>query len=128
DVRIAEVTESTPRFAAIHHPESNSVRVICFTKPNPPSFGSPPIPDDEFVFRVFNVTEEGVNETPIIREINQGYGRIGAMKVSPDGKYVAVADAGFDVFMGGEYGRIYFYKYNNDTVNFEFDFHLNTIP
>jgi len=128
NIRIAEVMEATARLSAIHHPESNSVRVICMTKPNPPSFGSPPIPDDVFVFRVFNVTPNGVNETPIIREINEGYGRIGAMKISPNGEYLAVADAQVNTFMGGEYGRIYFYKYNNNDITFEFDFSIDTIP
>lgn len=122
DIRFIETTEATSRLAAIHHPESNSIRVICMTKPDP-VFGAPPIPDDKFVFRVINVTQNGVS-TPIIRDINEGLGRIGAMKISPNGEYLAFADN----LPNTENGKIFFYKYNNDTIEFEFEFYRNTIP
>ncbi len=118
DIRVGEVIEATPRIAAIHHPESNSIRVISITKPDPvPGYV---VPDDEFVFRIFNVTPDGVNETYIIRDLNESIGRIGQMKISPDGKYLAFAD---NINL-----KIYFYNYDNDTISFNPYVVLQTVP
>lgn len=117
NVRIAE-TQSTTRLAAIHHPESNSIRVVTITKP----IVEFPIvvADDEYVFRVFNVTEDGINAAPIIRQINTGIDKLGAMKISPDGNYLAFADRANQ--------KIYFFTYNNDAVTFAPFFTLPTVP
>ncbi|MCF6130393.1 T9SS type B sorting domain-containing protein [Flavobacterium sp. AS60] len=117
DVRIAEI-EATNRIAAIHHPQSDTIRVICITKPDP-VFGVM-IPDGEFIFRIFNVTPTGVNPTPIKRPINLSIARLGAMKIAPDGSYLAFADSAAR--------KVYFYSYNNETISFEPYFTLPTIP
>lgn len=90
DIRIAEV-ESTSRIAAIHHPESNTIRVVCITKPDP-VFGYV-VPQGEFIFRIYNVTSTGVDIVPEKRPINENLGRLGAMKISPDSSYIAFADS-----------------------------------
>lgn len=117
NVQIAEVN-STTRIAAIHHPESNSVRVVGITKPEA-VFGTI-IADGQYVFRIFNVSESGINLTPTIRSINFSIGRLGAMKISPDSNYLAFADAGNQ--------KVYFYNFDNTTINFQHYFTLPTVP
>lgn len=117
DIRIAEV-ESTSRIAAIHHPESNTIRVVCITKPDP-VFGYV-VPQGEFIFRIYNVTSTGVDIVPEKRPINENLGRLGAMKIAPDSSYIAFADSANQ--------KVYFYQYDNDTINFQLYFTLPTIP
>jgi gliding motility-associated-like protein len=117
DVRIAEI-EATNRIVAIHHPQSDTIRVICITKPDP-VFGAI-IPDGEFIFRIFNVTPTGVNLTPVKRPIDRSITRLGAMKITPDGSYLAFADSASQ--------KVYFYSYNNETISFEPYYTLPTIP
>jgi gliding motility-associated-like protein len=117
DVRISEV-ESTARIEAIHHIESDTIRVICITKPDP-VFGTT-VAEGEFVFRIFNVTPSGVEQIPVIKPINESIGRLGAMKISPDGTYLAFAD--------NVNQKIYFYQYNNDVISFNHYFTMLTIP
>jgi gliding motility-associated-like protein len=117
DIRIAEV-ETSSRIAAIHHPESETIRVVCITKDDP-VFGYI-IPEGEFIFRIFNVTTSGVNINPIKRTINESLGRLGAMKFSPDAGYLAFADNANQ--------KVYFYQFDNNTINFQHYFTLPTIP
>ncbi|WP_432673043.1 T9SS type B sorting domain-containing protein [Flavobacterium sp. SM2513] len=117
NLRIAEVS-STTRLAAIHHPETNTTRVVCITKQDP-VFGII-IPDGKYIFRIFNVTQSGINTTPIKREINENLGTLGAMKISPDGNFLAFAD---DINQ-----KIYFYNFDNDVVNFTPYFTMQAIP
>jgi|GEM_PF-995733 len=117
DIRIAEV-ECMTKIAAIHHPQTDTIRVICITKPDP--VFAYIIPEGEYIFRIFNVTSSGVDITPVIRPINENLGKLGAMKISPDGTYLAFADNANQ--------KIYFYKYDNDTINFQHYFTLTTIP
>ncbi|WP_374552350.1 T9SS type B sorting domain-containing protein [Flavobacterium sp.] len=117
DIRIAEIS-STSRIAAIHHPVSDTIRVVCLTKPDP-VFGYI-VPEGEFIFRIFNVSSSGVNTTPEIRAINENLGKLGAMKFAPDGSYLAFADNANQ--------KIYFYSYDNESINFQHFFTLPTIP
>lgn len=117
DIRIAEIN-STSRIAAIHHPSSDTIRVVCITKPDP-VFGYI-VPEGEFIFRIFNVTSSGVNVTPVKRTINESLGKLGAMKFAPDGSYLAFADNANQ--------KVYFYQYDNDLINFQHHFTLPTIP
>ena len=117
DIRIAEIN-STSRIAAIHHPDNDTIRVVCITKPDP-VFGYI-VPEGEFIFRIFNVTSNGLNITPEKRPINENLGRLGAMKFTPDGSYLAFADSVNQ--------KVYFYEYDNNTINFQHYFTLPTIP
>lgn len=117
NIQIAEV-QSTSRIAAVHYPETNTIRVVCITK-HDPVFGTI-VPEDKFIFRVFNVTPDGVNPTPIKREINEGLGKLGAMKIAPDASYVAFADTSNK--------KIYFHTFDNVNVNFQLFYTLPTVP
>ncbi|TDP57876.1 T9SS type B sorting domain-containing protein [Flavobacterium dankookense] len=117
DIRIAEVA-STSRIAAIHHSESNAIRVVCITKPDP-VFGYI-IQEGEFIYRIFNVTVSGVDLTPVKRVINESLGKLGAMKIAPDASFLAFADSVNQ--------KVYFYEYDNDSINFQLYYILPTIP
>ena len=117
NIRIAEVL-ATSKLASIYHPETNTYRVITITKDDP-VFGVI-IPDDRYIFRIFNVTEMGINLTPVKVQINQGIERVGAMKISPDGTFLAFADSANE--------KIYFYNYDNQAVTFSPYYTLPTIP
>lgn len=117
NIQIAE-GKSTNRIAAVHYPETNSIRVICITKDDP-VFGTI-VPEDKFIFRIFNVTQEGVNLTPIKRQINEGLGTLGAMKIAPDASYVVFADTSNK--------KIYFHTFDNENVTFQLFYTLVTVP
>lgn len=116
NVKIANSSNS--RIGAIHHPESNSVRLICMTYSYPDFAGTPN--SSQLAFRIFNVNENGVDLNPIVRIINENLEVLGAMKISPNGEYLAVADTINQ--------KIYFYKYDNDNVSFNLYITLPTTP
>ncbi|MFP9100072.1 T9SS type B sorting domain-containing protein [Flavobacterium sp. RHBU_24] len=75
-------------------------------------------------FYAFEVTADGVNETPVVTQINpviplSGYRRnaIGCIKASPNGKFVAIAhqQAGGVTGEVGNGGTVYLYNFNRAT-------------
>lgn len=108
---------STARIAAIHHPNTNAIRVLFVTKSEPSDNVNQ---NDNLFIRVFNVSSNGINLNSEIHEINFGISEDGAMKISPDSKYIAISDYNNK--------EIYFYKYNNDLISFEHYLTLPTIP
>lgn len=107
NVRIAlSVTE---RLTAIHHSESNTIRVIAFGNLS----GLPNAPDEYFI--IFNVTENGVTSSPITSAQQKTISAAGAMKMSPNGRFLAITDYGS--------GYIYLYDFDNDNVTLG----LNTV-
>lgn len=117
DERIAN--NATARIAAIYHYESNTYRVITLTNSNNPVYGAGGIRLD-LAFRVFTVDSNGVNLTPVVQIINQAFVDFGAMKISPDGKYVAVADHTLQ--------KVFFYEFDNQAITFNHFFTLPTVP
>ena len=114
--RIADT--ATARLAATYHYETNSYRLICLTESDTPPFGQ--IYDPYPVFRVFQITENGINLNPILWQINEALVSFGGMKVSPDSQYIVVVDNALQ--------KIYFYKFNNDTITFELHLNLGAVP
>ncbi|GGK12001.1 hypothetical protein GCM10007962_02800 [Yeosuana aromativorans] len=97
----------TERITAIHHAASNTIRVITFGSRSSQA-GTP-----KDTFYIFNVTENGVDRIPLIDKQNVNLSSAGAMKISPNGKILGLAD--YD-------GRlIYLYNFNNDTATLSFD-------
>jgi len=103
------VQSSTQRLTAIHHADSESVRVIGFGALN----GASDAPKD--TFSIITVTENGVEvNVKKIQQIPTG-DSVPAMKVSPDGKFIALLD-----FKDGS-GYIYLFDYDNaaKTITFK---------
>lgn len=100
---------TTERLTAIHHAPSNTIRVIAFGNLS----GTPNSPKNTFF--VYNVTENGVMRATITSPQETTSSSAGAMKISPNGQYIAIAD------YTGSY--IYIYDFDNDTVSFN----LNSI-
>lgn len=109
---------ATSRLAAIYHYETNSYKLITITKPDSPITG--PNGQELNVFRVFNISSLGIDFNPTIITINQTIETIGAIKISPNGEFVAITDA---VNM-----KIYAYEYDIDTNNFQLYKTLPTVP
>ena len=110
---------ATARIAAIYHHESNSYRLLTITNSNTPIYGTGGIRTD-LAFRVFTITSNGVNFTPVLQTINEDLFDDGAMKISPDGKYVAVANFSLQ--------KVFFYEFDNDMIHFNHFFTLPTVP
>lgn len=102
NVRLTQST--TQRLTAIHHSASNTIRVIAFGNLS----GTPNSPNNTFF--VYNVTENGVSHAAIASPQKTTNSSAGAMKISPNGQYVALAD-----YTGG---YIYIYDFNNDNIKF----------
>lgn len=117
NVRLSDAPAS-PRIAAILHPETNTYRIVCVTKPDPIPFYD--IPEGEYIFTIFNVNQNGVDITPVKRDINESLGKVGALKISPDGKFVAVAVQNEQ--------KVFFYSFDNELVTFDSYFTLPTVP
>lgn len=109
---------SYSRIGAIHHPETNSIRLICMTQSNNGSSNSPS--SIQSAFNVFVISENGINIDPVISVINESLGAVGAMKISPDGKFVAFADRTNQ--------KVYFYNYDNNAITFNRYITLPTVP
>lgn len=106
------IPSTTERLTAIHHSESNTIRVIAFGRVS----GTPNSLKDTFF--VFNVNETGVLRPPTISSQEATTSDAGAMKISPNGKYVAVTD-----YIGG---YIYIYDFNNNNITFNLNTIVNT--
>lgn len=99
------------KITAIHHAESNTIRVVTFGK----DLATPL--KNRNTFYVINVTEEGVQNTPITKTVSEEILGLGTMKISPNGKRIAVVD---------DLERyIYIYDYNNDTIEFSLDLYIS---
>lgn len=104
----------TERLTAIHHSESNTIRVIAFGNLS----GITSAPNQDFI--IFNVTENGVSRRPIVSTQRRTMSAAGAMKISPNGQYLAIAD------YGSNYIQIY--NFDNDNVTFNHHSIINSIP
>ena len=98
---------ATSRLAAIYNFNTNSYKLVTLTKPNVPIIVNG---QDLFVFKIFEIGNAGVNLNPAIITINEPIGAVGAMKISPNGEFLAVAD-----------------QSNMKIYTYEFDINLNTI-
>lgn len=111
NVRLAlSVTE---RLTAIHHAESNTIRVIAFGNLS----GITSAPNQDFI--IFNVTENGVATRPIVSTQRRTISAVGAMKISPNGQYLAIADYGSNY--------INLYNFDNDNVTFNHHSIINSV-
>lgn len=99
---------ATARLAAIYHYESNSYRLICLTKSN------------QLDFKIFTITNQGLQFTPVILNLTENIGSFGAMKISPNGKFLAVAD-NLDRY-------IYIYEFDVTTLTCTPYLTLSTFP
>ncbi len=106
---------ATSRLSAIYHFESNSYKLISVTKPNVPILA--PNGEELYVFRIFSITDNGLESTPVLVTINENIRNLGPVKISPDGKHIALVDI--------INKKIHTYKYdrNNNTIVF-----YKTIP
>lgn len=109
---------ATSRLAAIYDNDSDTYKVLFVTKPNAPILNQNG--EELFVFRIFNVSPSGINLTPILITINESISTSGPLKISPDGKYIALVDA---LNM-----NIHTYKYNLSLDSIIFYKRLNSIP
>ncbi|WP_171946640.1 T9SS type B sorting domain-containing protein [Flaviramulus basaltis] len=97
----------TERITGIHNPESQSIKVITFGS----DVSGQTSPKDTFF--VFNVDENGVNKTPIKTKERTIVSSIGAMKISPNGKKIALLDN------EGNFIYLYDFNINNSTISFD---------
>jgi len=99
---------ASERITAVHHIDGKSIWVIIFG-PISRIAGTP-----TNTFSVFKIDENGLN-TPLVTNHLETVSKAGAMKVSPDGKYIAIADN------DNNNERILLYDFNNDTgeINFK---------
>ena len=109
-LRLTENT--TERLAAIHDAQNNSIKVIAFGSLNTLEDS----PKDTFF--VFNVTDEGISRPPILSTQTEAVSKVGAMKISPDGKLLAIADE--------DGRRIYIYNFDVQNSNISYYKYLNT--
>ena len=104
------LSHSTERITAIHHNNGQSIWVIAFGKET----SQDDLPKDTFF--MFDVTENGVNRSAIISKQQPTLSSVGAMKISPNGKTIAVAD--FDQ------GQVFLYDFNETTGAVIFKFQV----
>jgi PKD repeat protein len=103
---------SSSKLTAIHHPETNSIRVITFGRVD----NLTPL-KNRTTFYIFEVTTDGVQFPPVVKTVEQQILGLGTMKISPNGKRIAVVD--------DENRYIYFYDFNPITLDISLDFYLN---
>ncbi|MCH4553633.1 T9SS type B sorting domain-containing protein [Aestuariibaculum lutulentum] len=103
-------TTITQRITAIHDAITNTIKVITFGSESTQNNA----PKDTFF--IFTVTSNGVNKTPVKTQERTIVSSAGAMKISPDGKIIALAD-----FDGN-----FIYLYNFDITTSEVKYY-NTI-
>ncbi|WP_100613374.1 T9SS type B sorting domain-containing protein [Confluentibacter citreus] len=100
---------SSERLTAIHDAATNSIKVI--------TFGAFPPSAINNTFFIFNVTENGVDRIPKISQHNDLVSIVGALKISPDGKKIALAD-----FTGY---FIYLYDFDISNLTMTYDTTIN---
>jgi gliding motility-associated-like protein len=95
-------SSSSEKLSAVHHKDGNSIWVIALT-------GEEFINDNlkKNTFRIFNIDNTGIKVPALTKTIDAEISSGGAMKISPDGKTIAIADF-TKQFM-------YFYDFNNST-------------
>ncbi len=98
---------STERITAIHNATTNTINVIAFGSE------SAQLGTAMDTFFIFNVTENGVIRTPTLSKQQTTVSSAGAMKISPDGQKIAVADY--------ESRTIYLYNFDVETSTITFD-------
>lgn len=108
-------SSATSRLSSIYHFESNTYRLISVTKPDVPILA--PNGEALFVFRIFSITDNGLDSTPVLVTINENIRNLGPVKISPNGKHIALVD---EINM-----KIHTYKYDtsDNTITF-----YKTIP
>ena len=106
NVRLTQ--SSTERITAIHDASNNAIKVITFGSESA-QLGTP-----MDTFYIFNVTENGIIRTPIISKQQATVSSAGAMKISPNGKIIAMADY--------ESRNIYIYFNNISILEFDNNF------
>ncbi|UPQ80568.1 T9SS type B sorting domain-containing protein [Flavobacterium azooxidireducens] len=106
--------EPISRIAAIHHAESNTIRLITFGKEENTAI-SP-----RNTFRVYNITENGISAPQVYTQDDQALGPKGTMKISPNGERIAVTD--YDNML------IYLYDFNNENNTFSLSKKFSTTP
>lgn len=98
---------STQRITAIHDPSNNAIKVITFGSESA-QLGTP-----MDTFYIFNVTENGIIRTPFISKQQATVSSAGAMKISPNGKIIALADF--------ESRYVYLYNFDIATTTISLD-------
>lgn len=100
-------TRSAEKVTAVHNTFTNSINIITFGSFEFPLNG----PLNQFF--IFNVDQSGVNPINIVQANQANIASPGAMKISPNGRFLAIADF-------SEESRIYIYEFNaeNSTLNY----------
>ena len=120
DKNIQLVNASSERITAIYMPEGNAYKVITFSKePFNLVFGQP-VPQDQEIdtFCYFDVTSSGVSLSSMQTSEYPTVSSAGAMKVSPNGQYLAIAD--------NEQNRIFIYNLDAQTDSLIYSKQINT--
>ena len=116
-MRITSTTST--RITAIHHSPTNTIRLITFGRED----NLEELNRDTFY--IFNVTTEGVQVPGTRITVEEQLTGLGAMKISPNGKLIAITDIVED-------GLIYIYDFNNDTLEISLkmsrEINVNAIP
>jgi gliding motility-associated-like protein len=99
-------TYMSTKLAAVHDYENRCIRVVGFG----PS-GIQESPDTTFF--IFTVSGSGVDPNPVARSSGKTLRAIGQMKISPDGKFIAIADPSADNFL-------YFFNFDKTTLDISF--------
>lgn len=108
DVRVRD--QNTSRLTAVYHYPSNTVRVVAFGSLGPSGAA-------EDTFFIYTVSDEGLVLLPKIIQGDIPMNPIGQMKLSPDGKWLAVAE---------QMERwVYLYRFDNDALEITHDRSLN---
>ena len=102
------------RIAAIHHAESNTIRLITFGKEE--NLADSP----RNTFRIYNITENGISSPQTFIQDNHALGPKGTMKISPNGQRIAITD--FDN------REIYLYDFDNDNASIILSKKFSTTP
>ncbi len=97
-------TATTEKISAVRHANGCDYWIIC-------------IPVNSNNFYAYLLNSSGLVNSPVISNVGQEYeNKIGYMKISPNGEYIAVAQCG-----GSNYGIfVYDFDKNNGTVSFKF--------
>lgn len=96
DKNIHLVNEATERITAGYIPQANTYKVITFSKePYTIVFGQAPPENPEIdTISFFDVTSSGVSVSSTVTVDHPAVSYVGAMKLSPNGQYLAIADNG----------------------------------
>ena len=113
-IRYSRIKETvTQRITAVHHKNGKDFWVITFGKQSSAS-------SKYDTFSIFKINETGLIRSPITVQGSETVSTYGDMKVSPNGKYIAVADY-TDRYL-------YIYNFNNETGEVTFNKRIITDP